>query len=309
VCYPFGSGESSTKSGVQDCDRSLRSYTVVPDRDEEASVRFAERLEAVSKRNNSLLCVGLDPDIRRFPTHLRTDASAIISFNREIIEATADLVCAYKPNLGFYMAYGPAGIEALAETRRMIDRSIPVILDAKVGDFNVTSEAYARGYFGSLDVDAITVHPYMGLDGIEPFLCHEERAAFILVRTSNPGSKAIQDLDIDGAPLYQRVASWVADWQSQYGTCGAVVGATWPDELAEVRRICPDLPILIPGVGPQGGDLEAAVKAGLDASGGGTLISSSRGIIYAGEGRDFARSARVAAQSLRDQINEIRASW
>ncbi len=275
-------------------------------------MRFAERLDAAAKRNNSLLCVGLDPDIRRFPAHLRSDPSAIVEFNRAIIEATSDLVCAYKPNLGFYMSYGAEGIEALAETRRMIDTSIPVILDAKVGDFNVTSEAYARGYYGTLGFDAITVHPYMGLDGIEPFLCHEDRAAFILVRTSNPGSKAIQSLHVADefgqAPLYQKVAQWVSDWQSQYGTCGAVVGATWPEELAEVRRICPDLPILIPGVGPQGGDLEASLKAGLDAAGGGVLISSSRGIIYSDSSADFATSARKAADSLRTRINEIRSA-
>lgn len=275
-------------------------------------MRFADRLKAAANRNDSLLCVGLDPDLRRFPSHLRTDASAIVEFNRAIIESTSDLVCAYKPNLGFYMAYGPAGIEALAKTRELIDASIPVILDAKVGDFNVTSEAYARGYFEALGFDAVTVHPYMGLDGIEPFLCHEDRGAFILVRTSNPGSKAIQDLRAgegeDGVPLYQQVAGWVADWQAQYGTCGAVVGATWPRELADVRRICPDLPILVPGIGPQGGDLEASVKAGVDANGGGVLISSSRGIIYAGGGTDFADAARVAARSLRDRINEILAS-
>ena len=273
-------------------------------------MRFAERLEAAAKRNNSLLCVGLDPDVRRFPTHLRSDPSAIVDFNRAIIEATSDLVCAYKPNLGFYMAYGAAGIEALIETRRMIDPSIPVLLDAKVGDIGVTSEAYARGYYGTMGFDAVTVHPYIGLDGLEPFLCHEDRAAFILVRTSNPGSADLQNLNVsDGdqqVPLYQRMAEKVADWQEQFGTCGVVVGATWPHELADVRRICPDVPILIPGVGTQGGDLEASVKAGLDASGGGILINSSRGITYAGSGPDFARAARMAAQALRDNINEIR---
>lgn len=274
-------------------------------------MRFAERLEAAAKRNDSLLCVGLDPDIRRFPVHLRTEPSAIVEFNRAIIDATFDLVCAYKPNLGFYMAYGAAGIEALAETRRLIDPSIPVILDAKVGDFNVTSEAYARGYYQTLGFDAVTVHPYMGLDAIEPFLCHEDRAAFILVRTSNPGSKALQDMrltDAGQAPLYQQVAHWVADWHAKFGTCGAVVGATWPDDLAAVRQICPDLPILIPGIGPQGGDLEASVRAGVDANRGGVLISSSRGVTYAGSGADFAGAARAAAQSLRDRINQIRVS-
>ncbi len=175
----------------------------------------------------------------------------------------------------------------------------------------MTSEAYARGYYSTLGFDAVTVHPYMGVDAIEPFLCHEDRAAFILVRTSNPGSKAIQDLRVGDSgeePLYKQVAHWVADWQSHYGTCGAVVGATWPEELAEVRRICPDLPILIPGIGPQGGDLDASVRAGVDANRGGVLISSSRGITYASSGADFAEAARGAARTLRDRINEIRSS-
>ena len=158
-----------------------------------------------------------------------------------------------------------------------------------------------------MDFDAVTVHPYMGLDGIEPFLCHDERAAFILVRTSNPDSKMIQDIQVDGIPLYQKVAGWVADWQSTFGTCGAVVGATWPEDLAEGAANLPGRPDLDPGIGPQGGDLEASLKAGLDTTGGGVLLSSSRGIIYAGSGRDYARAARTAAQDLRDRINGIRA--
>lgn len=275
-------------------------------------MRFAERLESAARRNDSLLCVGLDPDMRRFPAHLRSNPAAIVEFNRAIIESTADLVCAYKPNLGFYMAYGAAGIEALAETRRLIDPSIPVLLDAKVGDIGLTSEAYARGYFGTLDFDAVTVHPYMGQDGIEPFLCHEDRAAFILVRTSNPGSADVQGLPVleqsHEIPLYQRVARRVADWQAQFGTCGAVVGATWPQELAEVRRICPDVPILIPGIGPQGGELEASLKAGLDEHRGGVLINSSRAVLYADSGPEFAAAARAEARRLRDRINQVRSS-
>ena len=272
-------------------------------------MRFVNRLQAATERNNSLLCVGLDPDIRRFPPHLGSDPSTIVEFNRQIIEATIDLVCCYKPNLGFYMAYGAAGIEALSETRRIIGDRAPVLLDAKVGDIGVTSEAYARGYFETLGFDAVTVHPYMGFDGIEPFLCYPEHAAFILVKTSNPGSKDVQDLPLAGSearPLYHHVAEQVEQWNSRYGNCGIVAGATWPGELATIRQICPDLPILIPGIGNQGGDLEAALHAGLDANGAGVLINSSRGIIYAGNGEDFARAARRAALSLRDQINEIR---
>ena len=272
-------------------------------------MRFANRLKAATARNNSLLCVGLDPDIRRFPKHLGSDPSAIVAFNRQIIDATIDLACCYKPNLGFYMAYGAAGLEALAETCTIIDHQVPVLLDAKVGDINTTSEAYARGYFEELDVDAVTAHPYMGFDGIEPFLKYEDRAAFILVKTSNPGSKDVQDLELAGAearPLYEHVAAQVHEWNARYGNCGLVVGATWPGELAAIRQICPDLPILIPGVGTQGGDLEAAVQAGVDTQGAGILVNSSRGIIYAGNGEDFARAARRAAMALRDRMNAVR---
>jgi orotidine-5'-phosphate decarboxylase len=266
---------------------------------------------AATTRNNSLLCVGLDPDLRRFPQHLGSDPSAIVEFNRQIIEATIDLACCYKPNLGFYMAYGAAGLEALAATCTIIDHRVPVLLDAKVGDINTTSEAYARGYFEELDVDAVTVHPYMGLDGIEPFLKYEDRAAFILVKTSNPGSKDVQDLTLAGAearPLYEHVAGQVQEWNARYGNFGLVVGATWPGELTAIRRICPDLPILVPGVGTQGGDLEAAVQAGVDSHGAGILVNSSRGIIYAGSGDDFARAARRVATELRDRMNAVRAS-
>ena len=274
-------------------------------------MRFANRLQAATARNNSLLCVGLDPDLRRLPSHLGNDPSAIVEFNRQIVEATIDLACCYKPNLGFYMAYGVAGLDALAETCAIIDHRVPVLLDAKVGDINTTSEAYARGYFDTFDVDAVTVHPYMGFDGIEPFLKYEDRAAFILIKTSNPGSKDVQDLTLAGAesrPLYENVASQVQRWNERYGNCGLVVGATWPGELSAIRAICPDLPILIPGVGTQGGDLEAAVQAGLDVHGAGILVNSSRGIIYAGSGEDFARAARRAAMDLRDRMNAVRAS-
>lgn len=273
-------------------------------------MRFANRLMAATTRNNSLLCVGLDPDLRRFPKHLGSDPSAIVEFNRQIIEATIDLACCYKPNLGFYMAYGAAGLEALAETCTIIDHRVPVLLDAKVGDINTTSEAYARGYFEELDVDAVTVHPYMGLDGIEPFLKYEDRAAFILVKTSNPGSKDVQDLVLAGAdarPLYEQVAAQAREWNAHYGNCGLVVGATWPGELAAIRTICPDLPILIPGVGTQGGDLESAVQAGVNSDGAGILVNSSRGIIYAGNGEDFARASRRVAMELRDRMNVVRA--
>lgn len=274
-------------------------------------MRFADRLQAAIERNDSLLCVGLDPDPRRIPAELGAGAEAIVPFNRAIIEATRDLACAYKPNLGFYVAYGVAGIEVLVETRRLIPPDIPVILDAKVGDFNVTSAAYARGYFDEWGFDAITAHPYLGEDGLAPFLHYPDRGVFVLAKTSNPGSGAFQDLGVgrgDGAePLYVHVARRVADWNARVGTCGLVVGATYPDQLAEIRRQVPDLPILSPGVGAQGGDLAATVRAGLDGRRSGLIISASRAILYAGAGPDFAQAARRAAQEYRDEINRVRA--
>lgn len=275
---------------------------------------FRERLRAASERSGSLLCVGLDPDPARLPTHLgpADDARTVLAFNRAIIEATADLVCAYKPNLGFYLAYGPAGVEALIETRRLIPAEIPVILDAKVGDLGNTSVAYARAYFDAWNFDAVTVHPYMGEDSLEPFLSRSDRAVFVLVKTSNPGSGDLQDLPVtdEGTtePLYLRVAERARRWQGRYGTCGLVVGATYPRQLAEVRERCPDLPILVPGVGAQGGDLTTTVQAGLDPAGGGLLINAARGVIYAGTGPDFAQAARRAAIELRDAINLARQS-
>lgn len=275
---------------------------------------FRERLRAASERSGSLLCVGLDPDPARLPIHLgpADDARTVLAFNRAIIEATADLVCAYKPNLGFYLAYGPAGVEALIETRRLIPAEIPVILDAKVGDLGNTSVAYARAYFDAWNFDAVTVHPYMGEDSLEPFLSRSDRAVFVLVKTSNPGSGDLQDLPVtdEGTtePLYLRVAERARRWQGRYGTCGLVVGATYPRQLAEVRERCPDLPILVPGVGAQGGDLTTTVQAGLDSAGGGLLINAARGVIYAGTGPDFAQAARRAAIELRDAINLARQS-
>jgi orotidine-5'-phosphate decarboxylase len=273
-------------------------------------VRFGDRLAAVVERNRSLLCVGLDPDIRRFPLHLQKRPDAIIAFNHAIIEATADLVCAYKPNLGFFLAYGEPGIHALVETRRMVPAHIPVILDAKVGDIASTAEAYARAYFDLWGFDAVTAHPFLGGDSLVPWLQYQDRAVFILAKTSNPGSGDLQDLVVGGGPaaepLYLHVAAQVAGWQEQYGTCGLVAGATYPRQLHEIRRRCPDLPILVPGIGAQSGDLAATVRAGLDAQGTGLLINTSRAVLYASGGEDFAGAARGAAQQFRDQINRIR---
>jgi orotidine-5'-phosphate decarboxylase len=274
---------------------------------------FAYRLHEAMTRADSLVCVGLDPDIAKFPVHLREYAAgeAIVRFNRATVEATRDLVCAYKPNLGFYVAYGVAGIEALVETRRMIPAAIPVMLDCKVGDMDNTAARYATGYFEEWGFDAVTVNGYLGEDSLVPFLSFGDRGVFVLAKTSNPGSGDVQDMTVrDGGEersVYLTMVERAARWDRTYpATVGLVVGATYPAQLADVRSICPDLPILLPGVGAQGGELAAAVAAGVDARGEGLIVSSSRGVIYAGSGPDFAERAREAAMRLRDEVNAVR---
>lgn len=280
---------------------------------------FAQRVRAMAERTGSLLCVGLDPDLPRFPPSLRAryerdPAGAIVAFNTAIIEATADLVCAYKPNLGFYLAHGLAGMEALARTRAAIPAAIPAILDAKVNDIGHTAAAYAAGYFERFGFDAVTASPYLGADSLAPLFAHRGRGVLILCRTSNPNSGDLQDFPVAGAiagtePLYIAVARRIAGWAERFGAgdCGAVVGATYPAELAAVRAILPDAPLLIPGIGEQGGALAETVQAGIDAVGHGAIISASRGVTYASSGEDFADAARRAACDLYDAIEGERA--
>jgi orotidine-5'-phosphate decarboxylase len=268
-------------------------------------------LAAQVERANSLVCVGLDPDPARFPQRFRDlgRKAAIVEFNRAIIEATSDLVCAYKPNLGFYAALGLDGLQALLETRAMIPAEIPVILDCKVGDMGSTATAYATSYFTEWQFEAVTANPYQGEDSLAPFLAYPDRAVFILCRTSNPSSADLQDVTVQetGEPLFMRVATRARQWNRDYpAQVGLVVGATYPGELAAVRERCPDLPILLPGVGAQAGDVEASVENGITARGDGLLVSSSRAIIYAGSGADFADRARAATALLRDQVNAVR---
>jgi len=275
---------------------------------------FSGRLAAAVTRTNSLVCVGLDPDPARFPPHLgaeRDVAEAIVRFNAAIIAATKDIACAYKPNLGFYAAHGVAGITALEATRHMMPPDTIVILDAKVGDMATTSEAYARGYLDRWAFDALTVNPYQGAEALAPFFQRAGRGIFVLCKTSNPRSGELQDLDVvDGQrtePLHLTVAARVATWDvNAAATLGLVVGATHPRELAAIRARCPDLPILLPGVGAQGGDIVAAVRAGLTANGDGLLVASSRAIIHASSDADFAESARADTLRLRDAINAVR---
>jgi len=279
---------------------------------------FGDRLVDAARTNDSLLCVGLDPVRARFPAPLRDEPDvtrAIVSFNARVIAATSDLVCAYKPNLGFYLAYGAAGVAALEETRHLIPAQIPIILDAKVGDIGSTAEAYATGYFDTWGFDAVTVNPYLGEDSLAPFLTRRERGVIVVCKTSNPGSADLQNLTLDAntgqQPLYltvaDRVAAWAASWPA---TLGLVVGATYPAELAEVRRRCAHAPILLPGIGAQAGDLEASLRAGLDSRGLGLIVSSSRSVIYAGNDHeaDWTTAVRAAALGLRGAINGVRAA-
>jgi len=274
------------------------------------AVTFCERLVQAIEKNRSLLCIGLDPDLERFPEGVARDPEGIVAFNRAIVEATADLVCAYKPNLAFYLAHGAAGIAALAEIRHLVPPDIPVILDAKLGDIASTSAAYARAVFETLGFDAVTVHPYLGSEALEPFLAARERGVFVLIRTSNPGATELQDVPVgeSGEPLYLWLADRVREWNERCGNLGLVVGATYPVDLALVRQRCPELPILAPGVGAQGGDLEEAVRAGLAEGTGPLIVAVSRSVLYASSGPDFAEAARATAQRLRDAIELVRST-
>ncbi len=271
---------------------------------------FLEKLDAAVSKNDSLLCVGLDPDMAKLPPHLTDEAAPCFTFNKAIIDATADLVCAYKPNSAFYEARGAAGIEELKQTCDYIKQTcpgIPIILDFKRGDIGNTSSYYAQFAFDYLDADAVTVQPYMGREAVQPFLDYADKGIMVLCRTSNAGADEFQDLSIDGQKLFLRVAEHVRnDWNAN-GNCMVVAGATFPKELAEIRTVIGDgMVILSPGVGAQDGQAEATVKAGLNSGGRGLIINSSRQTLYASDGPDFAEAARAAAARLRDEINSFR---
>jgi orotidine-5'-phosphate decarboxylase len=265
---------------------------------------FTERLQTIQEKQNSLVCVGLDTDPRLLPAHLQVEQEAVLEFNRQIIEATHDLVCAYKLNLAFYEILGEQGWSILKRTLKFVPPTVLTIGDGKRGDIGNSSDRYARTMFNHIGFDAVTVHPYMGFDSIEPFLKDTERGVFILTLTSNPGSKDFQRLAVGNMPLYLWVARAAQQWNTKRNI-GLVVGATHPKQLKLIRRAVPDLPILIPGVGAQGGDLKTVVRFGCAASGNLALITVSRSIIYASSGKDFAQSARTAAESLRDEIRRL----
>jgi orotidine-5'-phosphate decarboxylase len=274
---------------------------------------FIEKLQSAQLTNDSWVCVGLDPALERMPGPMLKQDAPFLPFLKSIVDATADLVCAYKPNLGFFVTLGAAGIIALERIIAYIPDEIPVILDAKLNDIGNTAQAYAHGVFDALGLDAVTVNPYLGQDSIAPFLDQVDKAAYVLTRTSNPSACDFQDLlvveDDEGrdSTLYEVVARRATAWNEKYpGACGLVVGATYPQELAQVRALAPDLPFLIPGIGAQGGNIDAAVHYGPTQSGTGPVINSSRGVLYASAREDFAEAARRAADELRQQINQRR---
>jgi len=268
---------------------------------------FIEQLRRAWQTSDSLACVGLDPEIERFPRHIAAEPSPIFQFNRAIIDATADLVCAYKPQFAHYAAYEAEDqLERTIEYIHKTHPGVPVILDAKRGDVGNTAERYAIEAFERYGADAVTVNPYLGGDALEPFLRHADKGVAILCRTSNPGARDLQDLLIGARKLYQVVAELTAQRWNSRGNCLLVVGATHPGDLAEVRALVGDMPLLVPGVGAQRGDVSQVVQNGQTAQGTGLIISSSRGILYASSGEDFAGAARAATQQLRGEINSSR---
>jgi orotidine-5'-phosphate decarboxylase len=275
---------------------------------------FMQLLAQSMERNNSLVCVGLDPEPARFPASLRNDPDAIFNFCRAIVDATADLVCAFKPQIAYFAAHrAEESLERLIAHIHTAHPGVPVILDAKRGDIGSTAQQYAIEAFERYQADAVTVNPYLGRDSAQPFLDRADKGVIVLCHTSNPGAQDLQDLivaDGDGTvmPLYQHVAVMVSRSWNAHGNCALVVGATYPEQLAEVRALVGAMPVLVPGIGAQGGDVEAVVKNGTTASGTGLMISSSRAILYASAGEDYVGAARQAAMDLRDAINRARKS-
>ncbi len=261
---------------------------------------FISLLNDAWARSNSLLCVGLDPDLAKLPAHLKGRSDAVFEFGREIIDATAEFTCAFKPQIAYYAALRAEDqLEATIAYLKEKHPAIPVILDAKRGDIGSTAEQYAREVFERYRADAVTVSPYLGYDSVTPYLAYADKGVIVLCRTSNPGGSDLQFLDVGGVPLYQHVARLVAEQWDQHGQCALVVGATYPKEIAAVRAIIGNMPLLVPGIGAQGGDVEATVKAGQTANGTGLIINSGRAILYAAD-------PRAAAQSTRDSINQYR---
>jgi len=264
-------------------------------------MHFIQKLQEIQRRNESLLCVGLDVDPALTPSHIKSSSNPVLLFNRRVIDATSDLVCAYKLNLAFYEALGDQGWHILRQTLSHIPRSIITIGDGKRGDIGNTAERYAKALYNDLGFDAATVNPYMGRDSVQPFTRSESHCAFVLILTSNEGSSDFQRITLGGRPFYEKVLQAAVSWNAKKNI-GLVVGATHPEELQPIRKLAPDMPILIPGIGKQGGDLESAVRYGCNKKGELAIINASRSVIYASGGKDFASAARKEATRLRNQI-------
>ncbi len=283
-------------------------------------INFIQKLEKINKKNNSLVCIGLDSDIKKLPEFVVRKKHPQFSFNKWIIDKTFDLVCAYKPNSAYYEARGRYGIMELKLTCDYLHKAhpeIPIILDAKRGDIGSTNNGYVEFAFDYLGVDAITLSPYLGNEALQPFLDRKDKGCIILCRTSNPGAGEFQDLLVsrsqsaealakEDRKLYHAIAEQVVNKWNTNGNCLMVVGATFPEELAEVRQLAGDMTFLVPGIGAQGGEVEKTVKAGLNSKGAGMIINSSRGIIFKSHSKDFAEKAREEAMKLRDEINKYR---
>jgi orotidine-5'-phosphate decarboxylase len=267
---------------------------------------FLAKLRNASEEHKSLVCVGIDPD----PTLMPVPADQTVEFCRKIIDSTADLVCAFKPNIAFFEAMGRSGIDALIDVMASVPPEVPVIIDAKRGDIGNSAAGYAHYLFDVLGADAATVNPYGGTDAVEPFLEYEERGVIVWCRSSNPSAIDFQDLEVNDngkkRPFWQSVALKSKEWNRKHGNVGIVMGATYPAQLAEARKLCPDMPILVPGIGAQEGALKDAVLAGLDADNAGIIVNASRSVLYASRDADYALAARAATALLREHINRYR---
>jgi len=270
-------------------------------------MNFKEKLSKIVKKNDSLLCIGLDIDKEKIPKHLyKTSKNPLLEFNKSIIDVTKDLVCAYKLNMAFYEVLGAQGFELLKQTINCIPKDIIVILDGKRNDIGNTAKMYAKSLFETLNADAVTVNPYLGKDSVIPFLEYKDKCSFILCRTSNPSAVDFQNLLVSKTPFYELVARKIKEWNN-FDNCGAVVGATYPNELKIIRKILgEEIPILIPGVGAQGGDIEKTVKFGTNKNGEMALINSSRAILYAAKDESFLEKAKSEAKRLKEEINKYK---
>ena len=267
-------------------------------------MKFTQMLDAVAQRQRSMLCVGLDPEPSKFPNGWKDDAERIFDFCAAIVDATKDLVCAFKPQIAYFAAHRAEDqLERLMAHIKRNAPDVPVILDAKRGDIGSTAEQYAREAFVRYQADAVTLSPFMGLDSIEPYMSFEDKGLILLCRTSNPGGSDLQAQRLaDGRLLYEHLARLAAGPWNRTGQLGLVVGATFPAELARVRELAPTLPLLVPGVGAQGGDAATTVKAAA-RPGGALMVNSSRAVLYASSGEDFAQAARAVARQTRDALN------